>query len=134
MLLILVPSWNHQQSGINLVVKNPISSINDLYPQVVLMKYSQLTKMDTSTSYYASDGVDKIANYYLFEDLKEGVFVDVGAEYPKIGSVSYFYEQTLHWRGVCVEPNEDRQKDIEDSRTCSLYKVSFYYISPANAI
>ena len=40
----------------------------------------------------------------FFEDKREGVFVDVGANDYRIHSTTYFLETALGWRGIAVDP------------------------------
>lgn len=57
--------------------------------------------------FYSQDGCrqDELLNKYVFRDFRNGTFVDVGA-YDGIGaSNTLFFEETLGWRGICLEPD-----------------------------
>lgn len=53
---------------------------------------------------------------------RTGVFLDVAANEPVSRSNTYFYEQCLGWRGVCVEANPAYYPVLRSRRTCSLVK------------
>lgn len=51
----------------------------------------------------------------VFKDVASGFYVDVGANDPNHNSVTrYFYERG--WRGVNIEPNKDRFREIAKAR------------------
>jgi FkbM family methyltransferase len=51
----------------------------------------------------------------VFKDVATGLYVDVGANDPDHNSVTrYFYERG--WRGVNIEPNQDRFREIVKAR------------------
>jgi FkbM family methyltransferase len=47
----------------------------------------------------------------FFGDMKEGFFVDVGANHYKITSNTYYLETSLHWSGIAIEPLTEFQAD-----------------------
>merc|ERR1711879_1111051 len=49
-----------------------------------------------------------------------GFFVELGTNHYKGYSLTYFAEQCMGWRGVCVEANSEYHADIRSYRTCSL--------------
>jgi FkbM family methyltransferase len=54
--------------------------------------------------YYSQYEQDKFVNETFFKDKKDGFFVDIGAFDGITISNSYFFEKTLGWKGICVEP------------------------------
>lgn len=55
-------------------------------------------------SYYSQCGQDQFIHENYFPYKKGGVFVDVGAHDGKSLSNTLFFEEKLHWQGVCIEP------------------------------
>ena len=56
-------------------------------------------------TYYSENYEDYILGY-VFEDIKRGFYIDVGANDPSTDNVTrYFYERG--WNGINVEPNVD---------------------------
>ena len=51
---------------------------------------------------YSRNAEEWIVRDY-FEDRREGVFVDVGANDPRVENNTYFLEATLGWRGIAVD-------------------------------
>lgn len=54
--------------------------------------------------YYSQDGQDEFLNENIFKNKKEGVFIDIGANDGITFSNTYFFEKSLGWTGICVEP------------------------------
>ena len=57
--------------------------------------------------YYSQCGQDKYVNEYIFKGAKQGFFIDVGAHDGISYSNTYYFEQILGWRGICIEPHQD---------------------------
>lgn len=55
--------------------------------------------------YYSQIGQDKFVNEFL--NKKNGVFVDIGAHDGRSGSNSLFFEESMGWSGICIEPSKD---------------------------
>lgn len=54
--------------------------------------------------YYGRHGQDKYLHEKIFGDLKKGRFLDIGAYDGIESSNTLFFEETLGWTGICVEP------------------------------
>ncbi|MDB6081736.1 MAG: FkbM family methyltransferase [Chlamydiia bacterium] len=55
-------------------------------------------------AYYSQYEQDKYLNEHVFKNKEHGVFVDIGAHDGITLSNTYFFEQSLGWTGICVEP------------------------------
>jgi hypothetical protein len=51
---------------------------------------------------------------------KNGYFIELGAADGLEYSNSLFFEKTLGWNGLCIEPNPIYQNDLKKSRNCTL--------------
>jgi len=72
-------------------------------------------EFNPSSGYYSQFYEDYILSY-VFRDVHNGTYVDVGANHPDENSVTkYFYR--LGWRGVNIEPNPDMLALLEKART-----------------
>ena len=69
--------------------------------------------------YYSQVGQDKFVNEQFFKDMKNGVFVDIGAYDGITGSNSYFFEKELNWKGICVEPMPESFDKLKKLRNCT---------------
>ena len=76
--------------------------------------------------YYSQHGQDKYLNENVFKNMKNGVFVDIGAHDGKTLSNTYFYEKELNWRGICVEPILERYVDLVKNRNCIAMNCCVY--------
>jgi FkbM family methyltransferase len=52
----------------------------------------------------------------FFQDQRDGVFVDVGANHYKITSNTYYLEHELGWSGIAIEPQKEFQADYATFR------------------
>lgn len=76
--------------------------------------------------YYSQHGQDKFLNEHIFNDQKNGIFVDIGAHDGKTISNTYFFEKELNWTGVCVEPILERYVDLVKNRNCICMNCCVY--------
>src|SRR3989344_2626829 len=64
---------------------------------------------------------------YLFERFflgkRQGVFVDIGAYDGQKFSNTLFFEQSMGWRGLCVEPQAEPFKKLAATRTAYCEQV-----------
>jgi len=52
------------------------------------------------------------------------VFIEIGADDGIDKSNTKFFEETLKWTGMCVEPSPDRFKLLESNRKCICENVA----------
>lgn len=69
-------------------------------------------------TYYSQYQQDKILNEEIFKDKKDGYFIDVGATDGRLGSNSLFFEETLNWKGICIEPIQHLYDKLKENRKC----------------
>jgi FkbM family methyltransferase len=55
--------------------------------------------------FYSQSGQDKYLIENIFQDKKNGIFVDVGAYDGITYSNTYYLEKEKGWSGICIEPN-----------------------------
>jgi FkbM family methyltransferase len=70
--------------------------------------------------YYSQYEQDKWLHENYFKDKKDGVFLEIGADDGVDKSNSKFFEETLGWSGICIEPSPKRFKLLEQNRNCIL--------------
>ena len=63
----------------------------------------------------------------FFQDKRNGVFVDIGANHYKINSTTYYLERDLGWTGIAVDAICDFKKEYELYRKNSLFFC--FYVS-----
>lgn len=77
--------------------------------------------------YYKSQwSQDHILNTHFFKNSRNGIFIDIGANDGICGSNSYFFEKSLNWSGICVEPNPEIFKRLKLVRNCTLVNKGVY--------
>jgi FkbM family methyltransferase len=75
--------------------------------------------------YYSQFKQDQFVYENFLKDRQNGFFVDIGAYDGEIDSNSLFFEN-LGWNGICIEPNPEAFKKLQNIRkcTCLPYAVS----------
>ena len=73
----------------------------------------------TTLNYYSQWKQDKFLFENFFQNLKNGVFVDIGAHNGVTFSNSLFFNN-LGWKGICVEPVPRIFKELEKNRPNSI--------------
>lgn len=72
-------------------------------------------------NYKSQMGQDKILDSQLFNQKRNGVFVEVGALDGISGSNTYFFEKERDWKGILIEPNPiEFKKLMECDRPLSI--------------
>jgi FkbM family methyltransferase len=73
--------------------------------------------------FYSQCGQDRFLLENVFRGKRGGVFVDVGAYDGERYSNTLFFEKTMGWRGLCVEPLPSAFAKLEVSRTAICENV-----------
>jgi len=68
--------------------------------------------------YYSQFLQDYFLNLEIFKNKKDGSFVEFGAYDGITHSNSYFFEKTLNWHGICIEPTPDSFSLLKKNRGC----------------
>ena len=70
--------------------------------------------------YQSQYGQDRFLNETFFKNRTNGVFLDIGAHDGKTLSNTFFFEKTLNWRGLCIEPHPKVFNALKENRSCIL--------------
>jgi FkbM family methyltransferase len=68
--------------------------------------------------FYSQYGQDKWLYNTFFINKGPGVFMEIGADDGIDKSNTLFFEESLGWKGICIEPSPKRFKLLEQNRTC----------------
>jgi len=68
--------------------------------------------------YQSQSGQDRYVHEVFFKNVKDGVFVDIGAYDGVTFSNSYFFEKDLNWKGICIEPIPEHFATLKQKRNC----------------
>lgn len=74
--------------------------------------------------FYSQYGQDKWLYENYFKDHISGVFLEIGADDGIDKSNTKFFEESLGWTGLCVEPSPKRFSLLEKNRTCACEQVA----------
>ena len=97
----------------------------------------------SSFPYYSRHGQDKYLHQHVFGDSQGGFFVDIGAYDGVESSNTLFFEESLKWAGVCVEPLPEAFSRLCVHRNCLCIntcasdryeKAEFTHVRPEKAI
>jgi FkbM family methyltransferase len=76
-----------------------------------------------SLIYYSQCRQDEFLNTVVFDNKKQGFFIDIGAHDGKTFSNSLFFESANQWNGICVEPNPTVFAKLDSSRKSTNLNV-----------
>jgi len=82
------------------------------------------------TSQFAED-------FYLFVNFfykrrggaRGGVYIDVGANHPRVDSDTWMFDKCLGWKGICFEANPSHAERFKGTRTCEILNLA---VGPTN--
>ena len=60
----------------------------------------------------------------FFTNKSNGIFLEIGADDGVDKSNTLFFEETLSWTGMCIEPSPSRFKLLTESRTCICENIA----------
>ena len=69
------------------------------------------------SNYFSQYNQDKFLNEVVFNNKKNGFFIDIGAHDGTLFSNSLFFEKFNDWTGICVEPNPSVFSKLISNRT-----------------
>lgn len=72
--------------------------------------------------YYSQCGQDAFVHRKYFANKTGGTFVDIGANDGITINNTYFFEQTLGWTGLCIEPIPETFALLEKNRSCACVR------------
>lgn len=75
--------------------------------------FADSTEMGPFYSQYAQD---QFVYNNFFQGKRDGIFVDIGAHNGVTISNSKFFEDSLNWRGICIEPIPEIFEQLEKNR------------------
>lgn len=74
--------------------------------------------------FYSQYGQDKWLYDNYFKNKEKGFFMEIGADDGVDKSNTKFFEETLEWNGICIEPSPERFKLLETNRICICENVA----------
>lgn len=66
--------------------------------------------------YYSQSGEDKYLNDTIFKNKRKGIYIELGALDGNLYSNTKFFEDTLGWKGILIEPHPNKYKMLEKNR------------------
>lgn len=75
-------------------------------------------------TYYSQCGEDEYLNNKYFKNMQRGIFLEMGALDGVTYSNTKFFEDTLDWSGILIEPNPVQFENLTNNRPkCKLYEA-----------
>jgi FkbM family methyltransferase len=66
--------------------------------------------------YYSQSKEDIFLNHNIFKNKKNGVYIELGALDGILFSNTKFFEDSLNWKGILIEPHPEKFKQLEINR------------------
>ena len=76
------------------------------------------TNVNENQIYFGQSGQDKFLHKEIFKEKRNGIFVEIGAYDGITYSNTYFFEKNYGWKGVCIEPINERFAQLINNRSC----------------
>jgi FkbM family methyltransferase len=76
-----------------------------------------------SHDFHSQSGQDEFLFNNVFKNKVGGFFLDIGAYDGVTGSNTWFFEKTMHWRGICIEPSPQQFDRMVMRRQCICYNI-----------
>lgn len=83
-------------------------------------------KKNDPTRFYSQIGQDKYYIENIINYKKNGVFLDIGSFDGITFSNTYYLENMLDWKGICVEPNPVMSKKCLENRKCIVSNKAIF--------
>ena len=75
--------------------------------------------------FYSQNGQDQLIYSLFFPTFTEpGVFIEIGADDGIENSNTFFFEETLNWQGICIEPRAEAYARLIQNRNCLCENVA----------
>jgi FkbM family methyltransferase len=87
--------------------------------------------MEDPIVYHSQIGQDKYVIEEVFKQIKDGVFIDVGAHNGVAFSNTLTLERYFDWSGICIEPLPNVFEQLQQNRKCVCENIA---ISSTNKI
>ena len=94
--------------------------------------------------YYSQYGEDKFLNDNFFKNKKYGNYIELGALDGILYSNTKFFEDTLNWTGILIEPHLIKYNNLTENRknnytfnelvSCENQPLKFQYIDNIEAV
>src|SRR5262249_42686029 len=75
--------------------------------------------------FYAYAGLDEFLLQAFFSGRRERVFVDIGARDGETHNNTAFFERSMGWRGLCLEPAPDLAAKLKSARRVFCVQADF---------
>lgn len=85
---------------------------------VVVSQINTIFASEKSNKFYSQYQQDQYVYENFFKNKHDGVFVDIGAHDGITLSNTYFFEKTMGWTGLCVEPIPEVYTRLKANRNC----------------
>lgn len=61
---------------------------------------------------------DEYISKFIFNEKKNGFFIELGAVDGITHSNTYYFEKELGWKGLCIEANPNNKEELNKNRDC----------------
>jgi len=77
-------------------------------------------------SYFSQSKQDEFLDKYIFRDINDGFFIEIGAYDGLTYSNTLYFEKSKNWKGICVEPIPSIFEKLKKNRTCECIQGCIY--------
>lgn len=91
-----------------------------------ISKRNSISEQAKEEKFYSQFQQDQYVYENFFKNKQNGIFVDIGAHDGITLNNTYFFEKSLGWTGICVEPIPDVYKRLKKNRSCLCIQGCIY--------
>lgn len=92
-------------------------------PAAAALRWEVGKSLGDTPWYYSQAGQDAYLHQHIFGNRRGGVFVDIGAYDGITGSNTLFFEQSLGWTGLCIEPVAEQFARLRQTRRAACLQL-----------
>ncbi len=95
-----------------------MNKLGSLSFAIIVLQLTMSCAFAEEKKFYSQYQQDQYIYENFFKNKQNGVFVDIGAHDGISLSNTYFFEKTMGWTGICVEPIPEVYNRLKNNRNC----------------
>ena len=109
---------------INYVPFNPVTlevaSVKNKIWDLLLIHKEDIENLNKTKKFYSQCQEDKYLNECIFKNMENGIYIELGALDGTLYSNTKFFEDSLNWKGILIEPHPEKFKSLKINRPNNL--------------
>jgi FkbM family methyltransferase len=99
-------------------VRYPMNKFLSVLITIAFLQLSMTSLVGQELQFYSQYKQDQYVYEKFFQNKRNGIFVDIGAHDGVTLSNTCFFEKSMGWTGICVEPIPEVYNRLKANRNC----------------